>query len=385
MKAVNPVIGFFLGDATCAVAPESALWNAALPTDRTSGPGDTGDVSVGDYFLAAERFFRDDDFQTVRNAAACLLKTPVLSEDIRDIDVCLVKHGRFYHPSKVSVRLHDGRSMSLALNMAFSPEGNDTVSRECAALNMLQDRVEGVPAVFGKKSGERLFGRIHSAFCVPWFEGFHEFHLTTDPEGNQRTVLWDTDRGNRYLSEDEVFSLYRGVARILTDSYNLFTCEQIQPWHHAAGDFVFGTANGTPAVRLITVRQYTSLFQVCPESPGELAEAALIFLAGLAIRTRLDRADGVGEILWARSTAVQATIQGFFESLAVKAGKSGDAETLVLVIQAMAGQLDETDLFDYSQMIIDSYNPLSPEVAIVRQNLKAHAEECFRALRAMNF
>lgn len=385
MKAGNPVIGFSLGDATHVVTPESALWNAALPTDRTSGPGDTGDVSVGDYFLAAERFFRDDDFQTVRNAASCLCKTPVASKDIRDIDVCLVKHGRFYHPSKVFVRLHDGRSMSLALNMAFSPEGNDTVRRECAALNMLKDQVEGVPVVFGYKSGERLFGRVHSAFCVPWFEGFHEFHLTTDPEGNQRTVLWDTDRGNRYLEEDDVSTLYQGVARILTDSYNLFTCEQIQPWHHAAGDFVLSTVNGKPEVRLITVRQYTSLFQACPETPGELAEAALIFLAGLTIRTRLDRADGVGEILWARSTAVQATIQGFFESLAVKAGKSRDAETLVLVIQAMAGQLDETDLFDYSQMIIDSYNPHSPEVGLVRQHLRVHVEECFRALKAMEF
>ncbi len=381
--ADNPVIGFSLGEPSCPVTPDSDLWKAALPTARTSGPGDSGDVTVGDYFQAAERFLKDHDFQVIKTAAVYLGGLSADPDDIRDINVCLVKHGRFYHPSKVSVRFEDDRSLVLALNLAFSPEGNDTASRECAALNALKGRVGDVPVVFGIKKREQVGRHLHSAFCVQWFEGFHEFHLTTDPEGLQRTVLWDTDFGHRYLTGDEVSLVYRRVARILTDSYNLFTCEQIQPWHHAAGDFVARTGEGTTDVRLITVRQYTSLFQECFEEPEDLAEAALIFLAGMAIRTRLDRADGVGEILWAGPSAIPATFQGFFESLADKAKESRAAETLVDMIRSMAGRMTEDDLLNYSRMIIASYNPQSPESPLIQRQLETHARECHQALGSL--
>ena len=49
-----------------------------------------------------------------------------------------------------------------------------------------------------------------------------------------------------------------------------------------------------------------------------MLQALLIFFLNLSIRMRLDRYDGVGDIVWADGLVVQSTLDGFFEGLALK-------------------------------------------------------------------
>ena len=40
----------------------------------------------------------------------------------------------------------------------------------------------------------------------------------------------------------------------------------------------------------------------------------------------------------------------------------------------------EKDFYDLSLAIVNSYNPLAPEIPVIRQNIKKHAEVLFDAL-----
>ncbi len=43
----------------------------------------------------------------------------------------------------------------------------------------------------------------------------------------------------------------------------------------------------------------------------------------------------------------------------------------------------EKDFYDLSSAIVNSYNPLAPEIPVIRQNIQKHAEVLFNALTSM--
>jgi hypothetical protein len=223
-------------------------------------------------------------------------------------------------------------------------------------------------------------GLIYSMFAAQWFENYHEFHLCIDKDGVQQIIVWDSEKGDYYLSKEDSFEVYRKIAFILTCCYDPYTGDQIQPWHHAAGDFIIKNDDNNVDVKLITVRQYTSLFEEMPDDIESIAEAAIIFLIGLSLRTRIDRADGVGETLWADDYAVQATVQGFFDGLGSNNHTAHHDSSLKQKIIDLSSQLTQEDIFDYSQLIIGSYNPLSPEISIIEKNIDNHVRNFHKAL-----
>lgn len=375
----TPLIRYSIADPTNFVSKVSDEWSSYLPLERDPGIQSEHSVKLSDYFMAAESFLKENDYEVIRNAAVSTRLNPISSLSIKDVNICLVKHGRFYHPSKIVVQLKNNQLFSLTLNVAFSTEGIACVDRECRALISLYNRIDYVPKVFGKNSYILKNGLEYSIFSTQWFDNYHEFHLSIDKEGKQRIIVWHSEKGNYYLSEDASYSLYRKIARILTCCYDPFSGNQIQPWHHAAGDFIINNDNSDVDVRLITVRQYTSLFQELPDDDDTLAEAAIIFLIGMSLRTRIDRADGVGEILWADSYAVQATAQGFFEGLFSNTPTSDQETSLKKKIIDLSLEMTPDDLLDYSRMIIESYNPLSPDLPIIENNIENHARDLHQA------
>lgn len=375
----TPLIRYSIADPSNLISNVSDEWSSSLPLERDPGIQNDQTVILSDYFMAAESFLYENDFEVIRKAAVNTSLEPISSLSIKDVNICLVKHGRFYHPSKIVVQLKNNHVFSLTLNIAFSIEGIACVDRECRALISLYNRFDYVPKVFGKNSYVMKNGLRYSIFSTQWFDNYHEFHLSIDKEGIQRIIVWDSEKGNYYLSEEASFILYRKIAGILTCCYDPFSGNQIQPWHHAAGDFIINNDNPDVDVRLITVRQYTSLFQELPDDDDTLAEAAIIFLIGMSLRTRIDRADGVGEILWAASYAVQATAQGFFEGLFSNAPSSDRETTLKKKIIDLSLDLTPDDLLDYSRMIIESYNPLSPDLPIIEKNIENHVWDLHQA------
>ena len=153
-------------------------------------------------------------------------------------------------------------------------------------------------------------------FVAEWFSNFHEFHLHRDiVRGSNRILLWDPGRASVYLSENQCQEIYRQAARILTVCYDYNNFKQIFPWHHAAGDFVLKEDQGKVDVRLITIRGYSAVVDFFSRRKAAKLLGLILFFLHLTIRMRIDRLDGVGQVVWAEDHCLQGTIAGFFAGL----------------------------------------------------------------------
>lgn len=389
----KPQFKYFLSDATNSVQENSGIWSTPLPTTRKP-PQKTICISVtyGDYFSAVNSFLKKNRFEILITAFSQSINRQIIPEEIEEIRVCLVKHGEFYHPSIVEAILNK-ESHKFVLNVAISAAGRNCIEREYNCLKKLGNDFlfSSIPEVYGygeacvKKSRHTI-----SMFLGEWFEGFNEFHIFQDKTDNKYKILvWDSENGNYFLSQDNTLELYKQVAMILTGYYNIETFEQIFPWHHAAGDFVVRLQNNKAELKLITVRQYAPMFaKKDDEETGRnvemMLEALLVFLLNLSIRIRLDRIDGTGDIVWSDDIAVQGTLKGFFQALRRKDSADLFSDSFDTYFHDyLLSSCTEKDLYDLSLAIVNSYNPLAPEIPVIRKNIKKHAEILYNAITSM--
>ena len=190
-----------------------------------------------------------------------------------------------------------------------------------------------------------------SLFLGQWFEGYHEFHISSEPANSSKKLLiWDPDCGGFFLSKNQTGKLYRQASMILTLYYDIESFNQIFPWHHAAGDFVIRIREDEIDLKLVTVRQYAPLFdhndaiEEKEKSLQVIIEAILVFFLNLSIRMRLDRSDGVGNIVWSDDCAVKETVNGFYQAL--------DSKPQVPLIPEPQADF----FFDYLFLFFSSYN-----------------------------
>jgi len=107
-----------------------------------------------------------------------------------------------------------------------------------------------------------------------------------------------------------------------------------------------------------------------------MLNALLVFFLHLSIRTRLDRADGVGEIVWAGDAAVPATVEGFFRALGRKRPLAGLPAPLDEVFMAYLNQgFTETDLRGLARDIIRMYPDGAPESPVAEAHLQKHVQD----------
>ena len=223
-------------------------------------------------------------------------------------------------------------------------------------------------------------------FLGEWFQGYNEFHISLDPlDEKYKIVVWDHEHGNYFLTDHQATNLYRQAARILTCYYNVKTFEQIFSWHHAAGDFVLKCQNKRIDLKLITVRQYRPLFKndrINKDPDAELIlEALLVFFLNLTIKMRLDRLDGVGEIVCSDDTSVVGILKGFFEGLVLKPPIVSIPGPLIDCFRNHLLSCSQSDLIGLLQAVVDAYNPHSPEIPVIKKNLKRHVKVLFSAIK----
>ena len=373
---------------------ESEIWSAPLPTTRKQPQKVTGiSVTYGDYFSAVHSFLEKNRFEILISAFSKSINRQIIPEEIEEIRVCLVKHGEFYHPSTVEAIL-DKHGYKFVVNVAISAAGRDCIEREYNCLKRLDNdfSFSSIPEVYGYgKACVKESRHTMSMFLGEWFEGFNEFHISHDKTDNKHKILvWDSEKGNFFLSPDNTLELYRQAAMILTGYYNIETFEQIFFWHHAAGDFVIRLQNNKAKLKLITVRQYAPMFakkedeEETDRDVEMILEAMLVFLLNLSIRMRLDRLNGVGDIVWSDDIAVEGALKGFFQGLRQKdsTGLSSDSFDTYFH-DYLLSSCTEKDFYDLSLSIVNSYNPLAPEIPVIRDNIKKHAEVLFNAITGM--
>jgi hypothetical protein len=222
-----------------------------------------------------------------------------------------------------------------------------------------------------------------SLFLGEWFDGYHEFHLSKNQSGAEKTiVIWDSLNGIDELPRDRVTHLYRQAAMILTCYFNLDSFEQIVSWSHAAGDFILSNQKKTLDVKLITVRKYAPMVESQAVDPKSMVDAVLLFLLNLSIRMRLDRLDGIGDLVWADERAVAGTVKGFFNGLAQKASIDPIAAPFCVFFRAYLLGCTADDLYEIAVAMVSMYHPEAPETVLVRNHLKQHISSLYEAIRS---
>jgi hypothetical protein len=382
-----PQFKYFLSHKKNPVQKNSQTWTALLPMSRKQRPYDVGIcLSHGDYFTAVRNFLERNRSEIITRAVSQHMHREVRSEEIEEINIFLEKHGEFYHPARIETVLH-GTAIPFVLNVAISDSGKRCIQREYGLLKQLNEDFpfSFLPKVYGQ-GRVSIAGDEIGMFIGEWFKGYNEFHISLDPADEKHKIfVWDYEHGNYFLTTDQSTNLYRQAARILTCYYNVKTFEQILSWHHGAGDFILKCQNNRIDLKLITVRQYSPLFEndrINKDPDAELIlEALLVFFLNLTIKMRLDRLDGVGEIVWSDDIAVVGTLKGFFEGLALKPPIVSFPGPLMDCFRNHLLSCSQSDLFGLSQAMVDAYNPQSPEIPIIKKNLKKHVKILFNAIK----
>jgi hypothetical protein len=349
----TPRFEYFLETVGQPVTPEDPLWTRQLPMSRqafsepsSSHPGSGMSLSVGDYFQAVRAFLEG------AGREALVRSCPEWGTDASAVRIFLAKHGEYYHPARVEAEIK-GRSFGWVVNVAVSAAGKTLLSREYNLLERLGREFPAgyTPDVYAAGWVDAGRGRELAMFLGQWLFGFHEFHLTRNtPHGGLDLVLWDPESGPRRLDASQRRAVYYKIARILTHYLNLETFEGIAAWHHAAGDFVVRLREEDAEVRLISVRDYRPLFHARPASfdgpdaVSALLEALLVFLLNVSVRTRLDRLDGTGELVWSDPEAVASTVSGVLDGLSEKPARFDLPLPMDLLFKRFLAACREEDL-----------------------------------------
>ena len=385
----NPKFTYYLYDTQTPVSRDDSAWQQPLPLSRHfTGENDGLSLSHEDYFLTIRRFLEIDDFDMLTRALGRRLQKKVKPADIREIGVCLSKHGEFYHPARLEVSVGQ-QSAGFVLNVAVSDNGIQTLPEEYQTLKRLNDEFTPsfIPRVYGFGEIETSGHRKIPLFLGDWLEGYHEFHISSDPAGDAPNIrVWDGDPNRAMLSTDQQAEIYRQAARILTYYYNVESLEQIFAFHHAAGDFIVRVENSAIDLKLITVRRYASLLRNQDNLENgstdveTMLQALLLFFLGISIRMRLDRIDGVGDIVWADPLAVTATLEGFFEGLILKPQIPSLPDTIDRCFAYFLSLASGEDIGDLCRSVVQAMDPRDPEAAFVMQNLNEHITSLTRSI-----
>jgi hypothetical protein len=328
------------------------------------------------YFNAINDFLTRENFQPLIEALNNRLSADFDLIALNEIIIRTEKHGALYHPASIEC-LTAGKKVKFGLNVAVTESGRNALKKEFDVLQTLhkQYRLPYIPKPF-------LLDEAYSMVFLleEWFEDFHEFHIAKSEHGEERLKLWEYGKGDRFLSDEQSFEIYRQIAMILTLYYDIETCRMIFPWHHAAGDFVARIEDETLIdIRLTTARGYEPFMVAADEDIVPPALAMFYFLLHLSVQMRLDRLDGVGDIVWAEDKCVDAALAGFF--LGIESKKAfrdyfgSHAEFLTLL-----RSFSMEDLATTFKPVVEQYEK-TKDFPVIARNLGNHIARLYSTLR----
>jgi hypothetical protein len=380
-----PPIRYYRSSQSGPKPTDRAALSVSVPLDRPGvAQSSTNRITYQEYLEAIGAVVtREWD----RIKAAVSDQAPEESSHFQEIQIIAEKHGSDYHPARIRVVSGSG-AVSLVANTALTERGRERMGPEYTTLRRLIDSFPDrfVPCVhFIVENTEASVeaGAVPvSMFFGEWLEAYHEFHITRGrKDGEQRVMLWYDQGGYRELAPDVGGEIYRQVARILTYYYDPDDFSEIFPWHHAAGDFTASTVGGKIDVKLITVRQYAPRAVLTEGESVDRMEALMLFFANLTLRNRLDRIDGIGDMAWVDDYCISATLEGFLSGLRLKTESGLCQADLVNDFRRAASSLSPVDLTRLFASVVDSYDPRSPDAAIISENLVDHILGVFKSIQ----
>ena len=348
-----------------------------LPSGPNAGQPEAV-LACGPYLEAVRRFiFKDSCRQTI-SAVSIFLGRSVALAEIEGMEIRTEKHGACYQVARLNVSV-SGTVLSFVVNVAVDEAGKSTLQREFRLLRRLarRYRYSYLPQVYFKgavryreQSGAARW--LHM-FVGEWFRGYHEFHLHRSPaDDTARILLWDSAKGYRYLTDEQCSAIYRQAARILTEYYDWNSFRQIHPWHHAAGDFVVREQSGHVDVRLITVRGHASVVDFKTRKRAGRLLALVLFFLHLTVQMRLDRLDGVGEVVWAGDSCLDGVVAGFFEGLAARDERGGKGMPSASELRWLLSCFSRGEWLEMLGEMLETYSFSQEELSLIKGHGLAH-------------
>jgi len=326
------------------VTPVSSIWNEPIPENR-QGHASSQDhfVSYGTYFQSVQTILEQNNFQLLQKALS--VDAQKLYVTIKEVCIQLEKHGAFYHPARIVIRLADGQEKNFVANVACQKTGLGQLSAEAETLQSLGNFSEStfLPKYYGMGSAV-IKNQSIALFLAEWLVDFYEFHVTSlSKQGLASILVWSPKGKNFLLTEKEKKELYRQCSYILCVFYDPFSCLEIFPWHHAAGDFVICKKEDGIFVKLISVRRYGPLFESEIQFTNlfQVFIALTCFLQTMAVKMGLDRYDGVGDLVFVGHEILPQIVEGFFQALQAKKLSHHDTP-LVFLFQAFLLKNEKT-------------------------------------------
>jgi hypothetical protein len=329
-----------------------------------------------DYFKSIRTFLGKNNFSQLLRTINEQSGINIAMSDIDELIIRAEKHGALYHPASVEV-LTTHKRLKFALNVAVTEAGRDALQREFFVLQALHNKFN-LPYIPKPYYADELHSMVF--LLEEWFEDYHEFHITGTGKNGQQVTLWQYSKGDRLLTRSQSFEIYRQAARILTLFYDLKDFRLIYPWHHAAGDFVVKIADDEHIdVRLTTVRGYEPFMGRDKDEMVNPAVALFYFLLHLSIQMRIDRLDGVGDVVWADDFCVDATVKGFFQGLALKQDPEdccGSQGVFMKLLQSFS----RDDLRIAFESMIEQYAKTKDSL-VIEKHLGRHIDEFYLTLQ----
>lgn len=343
-------------------------------------------LTLGNYFSTIRNFILKEDAAQLLEVLGRMRQTTVRRADLARLCLRSEKHGAFYHIASLEIMI-DHQPFKLAVTTAVHAAARNCLRREFNLMSLLAGKASthDLPDVYfyGEQTWQQ--GESKETFSLmvgEWLDDYHEWHYSLNLQNRKPGIcLWDNQAGNHFLTAAEGGELIRQAAGILSRTYDTLSGRQIWPWHHAAGDFIVRCKRGTIDVKLITVRGYD--FQDFLATGDIPPQAGLIFFfLHLSIRLRLDRWDGVGELVWMNQPLVRPIIAGFLDGLMARetngACRGGAATEFLALLQTFT----EHELHDLCQPLLHFYrHENGAELAVITANLKEHLGQLHRTIR----
>ena len=343
-------------------------------------------LSLSDYFTAIEQFIVHNR-ASVESILRDTVSKTLQSNHIQKIIIRSQKHGAFYHLARIDIFV-ENTVAKFALCTALSHRGKSTLDREFQTLRYLGDhfQIQCLPKTYLKGEEEIISHGKKEQFTFvlsQWLDGYNEWHLSGGSEiETQRICIWDEQAGKRYASQHVAESIFQSMGKILTLFYDTKRYFEIYPWHQAAGDFVVKDSSKTPKVKLTTARSYRPL-PIFKGRPAPNPSVALFyFFLNLGIRLRLDRAEGVGKLVWANKELLRGGIQGFVDALKLRHIEGryelGNPEEFIYTIKRFSPQ----ELTKASLPLLEMYETENPdEYQVIKSKLKEHTKELYHIIQ----
>lgn len=363
---MQPVIDFLVSSPEGDITVEGDNLDLKLEQDISK-------TSYRHYFNSIVHFLSQNNYISILDIASKKISENLRLEDISNIIIRAEKHGLLYHPASIEL-ITKKNKIKFGLNVATSEAGKKWLKEEARILEKfkIENHLYYLPEIY-------LYREFNSMFFLleEWFEDYHEFHYSKDNLGRYKLKLWEFGKGYRYLSDIEGFEIFKQAAKILTYYYHFKNYNFIYPWHHAAGDFIVRINNNSIDVKLTTVRRYNPILDFKNQETDPIMALCFFFLH-LSIQMRLDKVDGINEVIWSDDYCIEATLRGFFESIELK-DKTGIIIRNFISILKSFSQEELRTLFN---PLICYYEGLK-DLSVILKNIDEHTFKLYKIIQSL--